>query len=98
MHIHISLCPTSLDINGDMLCPYALEEAYRKACKKFAPDATVDFQIAYSQIGHDEFIVDGRGYYHDNNYDEDYFAANELHDKVVEEIDWADESLYQKED
>lgn len=99
MHINISICPTSLDMeHGDFLCPYAVEKAYIEACKKIAPDATVHFQVAFRQRGHDEFVVDGRGHYHDKNYDEDYFAANELHDKVVEEIDWHDESLYQKED
>jgi hypothetical protein len=97
MRISISICPSSLDISGDLLCQNAVEKAYKKACNKFAPDAKVDFEIAYRFRGHDEFVVDGRGHYHDKNYDEDYFAAHELHSNVIEEIDWADESLYQKE-
>ena len=98
MHINISICPTSLDMTGDLLCPYAVEKAYREACKKFAPDATVDFQVAFRQRGHDEFVVDGRGFRGDDNEDEALFAANELHEQVVDEIDWADEKLYQQED
>ena len=80
-----------------MLCPYAVEQAYREACKKFAPDATVDFQVAFRQRGHDEFVVDGRGFRSDDIVDEAFFAAAELHEQVVDEIDWADEKLYQEE-
>ena len=81
--IDISICPTDMEINGDILSEPAVEAKIREVCAEAYPGATVAFQVGYSQ-GDAWRKVNGR-------------HSDEL-DELIDNLDWSDESLYENND
>lgn len=79
--IDISLCPTSMERDGDILDESAVEAMIQRACEAHYPGMSWSFQIGYNQ-GDEWYTVDGKD-------------SDELHD-LVGELDWSNESLYEE--
>lgn len=84
-HIHISICPTNMEIgdDGDILDEDNLFDAIREVVKRCWPDAVFDLlQVGYRQ-GDEWFHVNGQ-------------PSDDLRELIQTGIDYADESLYQE--
>ena len=77
--ISISLCPTAMEREGDILDESAIESAVMSAVKAYYPGANVDFQIGYAQ-GDEWYTLNG--------------AESDAVEDIVLALDWSDESLY----
>ena len=92
MRISISICPTRLEIDGDMICPTCLEKEYREACEGWAgKECEVDFQIGYRQ-GHKWFHVSDDFYDNEINDDGLPLSAEEkqlLTNHIEEQIEYS---------
>ena len=82
MKISISICPTNMECDGDILDEAALLSRIREVVEAKYPDATIQcLQVGYRQ-GDEWCQIDGR-------------KSDALRSVVYEDVDWSDEELYE---
>ncbi len=81
MKISISLCPTMMEVNGDIRKEDVVLELIKRAVTEVYPLAKITTQVGYRQ-GDEWYMINGQD--------------SEKLQYLVSELDWSDESLYVK--